>query len=78
MAGIELSGDKTTQEPFAWEQAVGADVCAMRLRGDGKTAGNVIVLMLRRLWIRKPCRAAGHCGMYDSTDLPSIVKGQGT
>lgn len=81
MAGIELVRDKTTQEPFAWEQAVGADVCAaMRLRGAMvRPLGNVIVLMPAPAMDQETLQ--GLLDIVECTirqDLPSIVKGQGT
>jgi adenosylmethionine-8-amino-7-oxononanoate aminotransferase len=47
MAGIELVRDKKTKEPFGYEQAVGAKLCAaMRPRGAMlRPLGSVIVLM---------------------------------
>jgi adenosylmethionine-8-amino-7-oxononanoate aminotransferase len=47
MVGIELVKDKTTKEPFPWEERVGVKVC-QQARKHGvilRPLGNVIVLM---------------------------------
>jgi adenosylmethionine-8-amino-7-oxononanoate aminotransferase len=47
IAGIELVRDKSTQEPFAWEERVGGRVCQSAL-SDGvwlRPLGNVVVIM---------------------------------
>jgi len=47
MVGIELVRNKTTKEPYAWEEKVGIRVC-QELRKEGiilRPLGNVVVLM---------------------------------
>lgn len=47
MAGVELVRNRTTREPFAWEEGIGRNVCR-RLRDFGillRPLGNVLVFM---------------------------------
>ena len=47
MAGIELVKDKTTNEPYAWDEKIGVRICqeARKRNVILRPLGNVIVIM---------------------------------